>query len=154
MKEKLAYLAGVIDSDGCIHIDRYRDQRKKDKSYQYTVRLQVGVTRKEIIDWLLEHFGGETRMYVNKSRHVNRNDMLIWRKSATEAIELVKKVRPYLVLKTPRADVAIEFEKTIMNKTECRSKKFSKEREEKMKKKALLHEQMRRLNKTGVMNVG
>jgi len=150
---KLAYLAGVIDSDGCIHIERYVDSRKgRNRRYQYNVRLQIGMTRMEVIEWIGSNFFGETRKfsYKIKSKYPNRNDITNWRISSRQAISLLKELKEYLVLKKDRAEIAIEFEKSIVSSKESRSLSLKKVRERKMKLKEELYNKMKELNMRGV----
>lgn len=150
---KLAYLAGVIDSDGCIHIERYVDRRKgRNNRYQYNVRLQVGVTRMEIINWIEKNFCGETRKYSYKreSKFQNRNDVINWRISSKQAINLLKELKDYLILKRDRAEIAIEFEKSILTPSESRSPHLKDVKEKKTKLKEELHAKMKILNQRGI----
>jgi hypothetical protein len=65
MKETdYAYCAGLIDSDGTIYIDRFRDKRKKHGLYMYALRIKVGQSDDDAIKWLSDVFGGKYRRIV------------------------------------------------------------------------------------------
>lgn len=54
----LAYLAGVIDSDGCIAISKYYDTKKPNRSPRYVVDLTVVNTSVRLMNWLVDNYGG------------------------------------------------------------------------------------------------
>ena len=153
MKEKLAYLAGVIDSDGCIHIERCKDNRINRKPrFQYKVRLQIGVTSMATINWIVENFplDKEVQFYTVKPTKKYRKPIYLWQLNTKNTLSILKKVLPYLVLKKPRAKIALEFERTLCEQHESRKKGCEKQREEKKKLKEILYQKMRILNKKGV----
>lgn len=150
MKKKIfAYMAGVIDSDGSIHIERVTD--KRNGNYQYTVRVQVQLTSKEMIEWFADKFNGPMRkrqyIYPRPASSPKRKDMYIWRISSQHAIDFLKKIEPYLLLKKPRAAVAIAMEDTFLDKKMSRNPSVVKEKK-KMKEK--LFQQLKILNKRGM----
>lgn len=145
MSVYLAYLAGVLDSDGCINIDRWKDSRKK-KRMQYIVRIQVSVTAKETTDWLENHFEGSTRLVKRDPPH---RDIYYWRISGMKAIELLEKVKDFMVLKRPRAELAIKFKDYVLTRRESREAASEELRKEVKKEKELIYQQMAFLNKRG-----
>ncbi len=44
---KVAYLAGLVDGEGCLKIEKWG-----------TIRLSIGMTDKKTIDWVYNNFGG------------------------------------------------------------------------------------------------
>jgi hypothetical protein len=152
MKEKLAYLAGIIDADGCIHIERFLDKRRNKSTYRYVLRLQIGVTKRMLVDWVQENFGGSTKIYRIKGRTENRNDVYNWRISSGKAAEVLETILPYLILKQKQALTAIDFRKTLMSKTESRAHKCADVRQQKNQLKEKLYNKMKKLNKRGVQN--
>lgn len=145
MDVHLAYLAGVLDSDGCINIDRWKDSRKK-KRMQYIVRIQVSVTAKETTDWLEKHFDGSTRIV---KREAPCRDIYYWRTSGMKAIELLMRVKDYLVLKRPRAELAIKFKDYLLTRKESRESSSEELRNKVKREKELIYNQMAVLNKRG-----
>src|ERR1700722_2750796 len=54
-KEDFAYLAGFIDAECCLGIQRYRAKNKP--NYLYKSQLQCNNTKAPIFKWLLQRFG-------------------------------------------------------------------------------------------------
>lgn len=104
---RLAYAAGVVDSDGCITIGR---------GGKYYV-LEVVVCQAEsktkpmhppaILLLMQELFGGKT--YRLNAQGPNRMPMWWWSVGWGRAEECLKQIRPYLVGKADQADVALEY---------------------------------------------
>lgn len=108
-----AYIAGVLDSDGCITMSKAIDKRRLNSKGTFTLRLVITMTYDSVIDWIIERIGGfkEVQNYTYKpsqSRH-----LYTLRLSGKRAAELCKQVLPYMIAKRNRAEVAIEFAETI-----------------------------------------
>lgn len=85
--EKLAYLAGVLDSDGCIGI--YGN---------FQVRIDVAVKDEPITKWIFENFGG--RLYRRHNTNPGQAEKLFgWVIGDAQATPLLEKIIPYLILK-------------------------------------------------------
>jgi hypothetical protein len=51
---EIAYLAGIIDGEGCIYIGNFSCNKKTGVPY-YQTNIQVTNTDKKLIDWLLTY---------------------------------------------------------------------------------------------------
>jgi hypothetical protein len=108
-----AYLAGIIEGEGCIRIDRVRTK----KGATYTGwRPTVHVTQKgnELIQSLNNIFPGQIiTCHSSDSRHVdNRRIAWNWGKAYT----LLEKILPYMRgPKRKQADVVLRFHTHIQN---------------------------------------
>lgn len=109
-KTDYAYVAGIIDGDGCIQI--INDTSSKWNSW--TLRVDVGNNSTKIIDKLTGIFGGRACIHRRKSkiyegdfkrRHIYYN----WTVQGSKAYETLKKIKPYLKEKKAQADVGIQF---------------------------------------------
>lgn len=101
---ELAYAAGVIDSDGWIGISK---NARPSGTYRYTTHISVVNTSMALMNWLEERFGGNI---INQPRvSENHKTTYYWRSSDDSAMEVLRQVRPYLVIKTMQADIAIKF---------------------------------------------
>lgn len=98
--EDCAYAAGIIDGEGSISI------HKKEKSRCFVLAVQVGVTDYELVDWLQFFFGGHINSYQPKGE---RKVVHIWRLFGTQAQEFIEQIKPYLILKKYKAELAISF---------------------------------------------
>uniref|UniRef100_A0A6H1ZMJ5 Putative HNH homing endonuclease n=1 Tax=viral metagenome TaxID=1070528 RepID=A0A6H1ZMJ5_9ZZZZ len=101
-----AYLAGIIDGEGTIRINKTNYSQKRMVSPQYLAHLCLGMVDKQIPDLLKETFGGNVR----EERVPNRRS--IWRWELTGRFQVPKvliSIFPYLIVKKRHAEVAIDF---------------------------------------------
>lgn len=99
MKENrnILYLAGIIDGEGTIGIS-------KQKERQYHLYIQVGNTSEPLMKYLKDNYGGK---YCGQSKKENRMNSFIWYDNCRKAVNIIKQIQPYLVIKTQQADLAI-----------------------------------------------
>ena len=57
-EDDYAYIAGIIDSEGCFRIKKWKPKDKP--NYVYAINLEIGNKRFPIFPWLTERFGGNT----------------------------------------------------------------------------------------------
>jgi len=103
----LAYVAGIVDGEGCIRIDKAKGRTSK-RGYCYVLVLTVSNTN----EWLCQHlknlFGGCTfACYHQKPRKVCWE----WRVAALKARAVLEQIAPYLTIKKPQAELALQFQK-------------------------------------------
>jgi len=113
----LSMLASFVDGEGAISIGKRKFP--SGDSY-YSQRLFIGNTDIRLIEWLIENFGGSYPKA--KNRGENRKDMYQWVLSGYNSYKLIKKIRPYLILKQEQADCAIELYEKVNKwnyKAEC-----------------------------------
>lgn len=104
-----AYLAGVIDSDGYITINR---SVRRGKPYHYP---QVGIagTRREPHDLAARHFGGNVGRYQPKnSAH---RAQFQWSRQGQSAVPVIEAVFPYLRIKVSQAVIALDLAQLVMD---------------------------------------
>jgi len=108
--EQIAYLAGVMDSDGCISISKAIKTSKLSNRIvnpRYVLRITVTNTSMDLMWWLDENFGGGRRP--KKRSKMIHKPTFDWIYDNGKAIEILELVRPYLVVKQRQADLGIEF---------------------------------------------
>lgn len=106
----LAYAAGIIDGEGCITASWSNRKRHVYPS------IQVGMSVKgePIIQWLHRIFGGKIYRYERKSARATRHSAEIkWAAFGPEAVSILKKVIPALILKKNQAETAIQLQALI-----------------------------------------
>jgi len=104
---QLCYLAGVLDSDGCISISKMKAGKQRTKNPRYVLAVTVVNTSKVLMDWLVEKFGGTYKQRKRLSeKHKTTYDWLFSNSKAAGILELVE---PYLVSKKGQAQVGIEL---------------------------------------------
>jgi hypothetical protein len=107
-KENLAYLAGVIDSDGYIGVLKSKAQPGNTKNPQYGLTVNVTNTSKVLMDWLVENFGG--KVYTRKHKPgLNWKPTYNWILGYRAAKELLEEVLEFLVIKKDRAELGIRL---------------------------------------------
>ncbi len=94
-REELAYAAGVIDSDGCISMERS------------TIRVTVTNTKEELPQWFEQRLGGYT--YKQTPKNLRWRTTHYWVIQGEQAIQLLTQIRQWLVIKREQANVAIQY---------------------------------------------
>jgi len=105
MKAKhYAYLAGLIDGDGCV--DAYVAQ--SDGSTWYRVYLAVNSVEHKVIKRLEELFGGKG--HKRERPHYKHGFIWEWKLIVKQDVnDLIEQMIPYLVLKREQARLAVQF---------------------------------------------
>ena len=117
-----AYLAGIIDGEGCIEFKwapRVRRERKGAPTYQtLVVRMEVPQVDKRLIDWLMEITQEGTRDIKRYPKHPKWHDQHRWRCGHHGVYRVLKQVYPYLLLKKQKAKKVIDYyDKKFSKKT-------------------------------------
>ena len=98
----LAYVAGVIDGEGCIGL--YCPQ----STHSTQLQVKVSLTNKELVYWFYSTFGGGFRY--EPARNERSKPSYRWLVGGNQALKFLKQVHPYLRLKKPQAEIAIAFQ--------------------------------------------
>jgi len=102
-----AYVAGLIDGEGCIHIEK---KLGKDKTPQYfTLRVSVTNTEFKMVNWLKENFGGHIQFHKKYKENWRRKYQ--WSIVARQALVFLELIRPYVLVKGEQLELAILFQK-------------------------------------------
>lgn len=101
----LAYVAGIIDGEGSIGIAIHKSPSCK---RGYTLELCVQVTSSDdwLCQWLRFGFGGSLNHHLN----IHGTPMTHWTIVARKAAEFLRLILPYLMIKKPQAEIAINFQ--------------------------------------------
>ena len=95
-----AYAAGIFDGEGCIHITR-------NNRGSYALIVTVGNNNEWLVKWLQFAFGGYIGTHVST---LSRRPCFQWQLSANKAVEFLQAIMPYLRIKKPQAELAIQFQ--------------------------------------------
>ena len=107
-KQSIAYLAGVVDSDGYIGVTKGKPNPGNTKNPQYSLTVNVTNTSKAMMDWLVQNFGG--RVYERKTpTNANWKQCYNWVVMFQNAREVLEMIEPFLVVKREQALVGIEL---------------------------------------------
>ena len=104
-----AYLAGILDGEGCLAI--YKQFQKatpiRAARWHFFPRVTVGNTRLELLFWLKQKLGGAVN--VNTKQIGRRKTGYRWTCSDRRAIEVITLALPYLLLKRSQAELILSF---------------------------------------------
>lgn len=106
----LAYLAGVVDSDGCITI--YKNtayQRKHSPSANpiYQVRVAIAQVEPQAVELAKATFGGDVR---NKLNNPKCRQLLVWRADHARAFSVLSALLSHLRIKKHQAENALKLQ--------------------------------------------
>ena len=148
-KINLAYLAGVLDSDGSfsIAVDTWR-VRNLGGNPSFQEIIAIGQCDQQALDLAYELFGGGRRS--QKPRGPNRRTMFYWQVTNKKAIAVVRALLPFLRIKRRQAEVLLKL-RTIKDRgrkanTQCTAPRIRRTRPEVIKEMNALAVKVRQLN--------
>lgn len=104
----LAYLAGVIDSDGYITIHR----STRSGRHYYAARIGVAGTRRQPHDLAASLWGGTVGRY--EPRDPRHRSQYQWSRTGGPAVAAILAVLPYLRVKVPQALLALDVQEHVL----------------------------------------
>lgn len=110
--EDVGWLAGIIDGEGCITINKQKAGAggRVNPSYRLFMKVTMGheVAVRRVRD-LLDVGSIQPQVARPRADGVTFNPAWSWWVSANEAAAVLRFLRPYLIVKDEEADVALEF---------------------------------------------
>lgn len=108
---QLAWAAGIIDGEGCLHISRARPNRGAGAvSPSYSFYLKVTMGHRPTVERLQSIFAAAgCPGSIQSVTQWRFNPAYSWLLASRKAIDVIRLVRPYLVTKAAEADIAEEF---------------------------------------------
>lgn len=108
------YLAGLIDGDGWIGIQKVSSSKRKQKATAYSPMISITLTaQKELLQRIQAKYGGS--IYTKKPYKTNHKVAYCWQLCGNTKIEtLLTEVYPFLVLKKQQADIVLDFLSTVI----------------------------------------
>jgi hypothetical protein len=103
-KNDLAYLAGFIDGEGSISVDRYT---RTTKTINYGIKISITNSNLSVLEWVQGEYGGYIATFKKKkeNHHTCYQLTLRYRK----AYRLISEIKPFLKLKLEIAVVAMRM---------------------------------------------
>lgn len=102
-----AYLAGLVDGEGCIAIHRQKHRKTRSGLY-YRTDVTVSNTNQDVLVWAKKVTGlGSIRGRQLKMR--NSKFSWRWSVSGNGAVLLVRLISPYLIIKREQARLLLSF---------------------------------------------
>lgn len=110
-----AYMAGVIDSDGCIGINKAQRQCTR-----FAVRLEIQINNlnRELLELFQQYYGGsiylETKHRISAigTRFIYSKPIYHWLIADRAAEKCIRDIISYLIVKREKAKLAIELRET------------------------------------------
>lgn len=96
---KIAYLAGILDGEGCVNT--YKLKNGRGVAYD-TFCVVISNTSRELVDWIITNFGGNVQTMKKKNPEHKTSYNIHWRH--TKAKQLYKLLEPYLIIKVNKLD--------------------------------------------------
>ena len=137
-----AYLAGILDGEGCVMISRKKSKRSRG-GYAFALVVTVTNTCRPLLDHLCAVTGFGNIAPHSDSRP-NMKQAWIWSLWSNQAKSVLCRVLPFLVVKKLQAELAIKFAATI--RSGIGSKGLTKEE---LTERAQMYRTMRLLNRRG-----
>lgn len=104
-----AYLAGLIDGEGCIYMSKSHRIRGNGKP-SYTLGFAMVMTSEDTIRYCHELTGvGAVCYFPRHKKNEKHRDQWQWMVSKIDTLDLLQEICPYLRLKQPQAKLAIEY---------------------------------------------
>lgn len=111
----IAYLAGLIDGEGCFYVGKVR-QGRYGNGWQFHTALVIASCDEIIIQWLEQTFGGAREYrYRWTSKKANYRPVFNWRAQGPMLDYLLPLILPYLVIKKVQCQVMFEMRSTYKN---------------------------------------
>jgi len=99
-----AYIAGLVDGEGCINI--YRINTKKVP--KWILSISIYNCDFNILNWLYKRRGGYLQKRGKRKKKWKQN--YAWKISANDAMEFLQDIKKYLRIKKRQAELAIKFQ--------------------------------------------
>ena len=112
---EIAYLAGLIDGEGCIYIGHTK-QGNYGNGYQWHSMLKITSCTEELIIWLENSFGGsKDSRYRWTSKQKFTRPVYNWQATGPMLDYILPLVKPYLIIKSKQCDVMLRYRLTSKN---------------------------------------
>ncbi len=110
----LAYIAGIVDGEGCIQIVRQKAYPPA-ISVRHNAGVTIGMCSEDLISWIISCFPHILRLHVKRMKSPNQRTAYLAIAISHKAATFLREIRPYLRLKGRQADLAILFTERIAN---------------------------------------
>lgn len=109
----IAYLAGVVDSDGCIRVERLRNHGRSADGISYAAFVAIGQVEPHAVELAHATFGGFVLKVNPTQKKPHARPMFRWTAKSRIASCALDVMRPYLRIKAAQADNAIALARLV-----------------------------------------
>lgn len=110
-REKLCYLAGLMDGEGSFFWMETTDGRRKRRTYPF---MAIGQLDVRMLEWVKSNYGGSIQ-HQRARPEKNRKEYHVWKLQGRKAQELAKRLMPYLTIKHEKARALIRHKTTNLS---------------------------------------
>ena len=147
-----AYIAGFIDADGCIVVDRQKRTNKHHRQhYYYVPRLCIANRHFGVLKYINNMFGNTGSLTKRNLHKDNPNWSDAWqlRFSSKASYKYLKELLPYLRMKRKQAELIIEMGELKSGTQKIDVKKRTADYELKSDRYNEIYHAVRSMNRTG-----
>ncbi len=109
-KQFIIYAAGLFDGEGYIVINKTLRPKEK-RAPQYLLLIGITMTDLPPLELFKENFGGYLFKGKKAWNHLSKRPVYRWTLYAQKAVDFLKTIYPYTILKKPQIEIGIEFQK-------------------------------------------
>ena len=157
MKTELAYLAGLVDGEGAIQLNKGRCARNKylvRRGFTWNLTVKISNTNADLMNWLNTHFGEYGHSYISKQRDSRSKRQHTW--LIRDKRNLLPKLLPYLVIKKRHAELLLQALSYLASNGTRQGEEMGKYHQKVARNDIALekiHEKLRILNARGISDV-
>jgi hypothetical protein len=107
-----AWLAGLIDGEGCISI--WRERREGNRSgFRYYAMVHIANTNRGLLDAIAKVIPGEVYLKDARKKLANHKPLFMFAVSRRALSPVLTRIAPFLVIKKRQAEIAMQFRRVI-----------------------------------------
>lgn len=124
---ELAYLAGIIDGEGCFFIGLFKTKATKNL-LNYHTYIKISNNEKSLIDWIHEK-AGATNIQQERTTRKSLENRSCYSSQITGATldALLPRILPYLVIKRRQCEIMMRMRSTFTPHRRLQKKEISQE---------------------------
>ena len=112
MRENFIYLAGIIDGEGCIAVEKKFPSKRK-KFPHYYARLTISNINKELMQWISNTFGCKIYKRSIHNKSLGTMPQFQWYVFGKNLDNIIKNICEFSIVKKNQIQNVIEFRKTV-----------------------------------------
>ncbi|MGD0331223.1 MAG: hypothetical protein ABSB40_12410 [Nitrososphaeria archaeon] len=154
-----AYIAGIMDSDGCFMITRHKRKTQRKNyphmvegwSWTYMPSVKVAMINHEAIEFIVEKTqAGTCNLYGARPSRPNSHPMYEWGiRNRKQIVPFIENIMPYLKVKKQRAQFLLDYCKKAQYLETNAAKYYGLSKEE-LEYRESSYQQMKELNRIKV----
>ena len=107
----MAYVAGIVDGEGTVHIMEAWGARSLSPSHH--VQVTITNTSTDLMEWLVSNLGGRIEIRRDPGRPAHHKQPYSWRVHGMNAENLLRAIQPWVVIKARQVDCALRLRALI-----------------------------------------